>query len=133
MARIEVGKGEVWNFTATEAITSGSVVWLSGSAKVGVCHHSRAALGVALVPASAGKPIAVALQGIVDVATTGVGDTSFGTWMFGSGGKAAAGTFVSGAVTYLNSARAGGSRTLCLGFAVETITRNAKGKIFLTI
>jgi hypothetical protein len=133
MARIEVGLGQVWKFTATENITSGSVVFLSGSEKVAICHYSSAAIGVSLTPASTGKPISIILGGIADVDTTGVGNTAFNTWMQASGGKACASIFVSGAAGYAGSARNGGHRTLCLGLAIEDITRNTVGKILLTI
>jgi len=118
---IEVGVGDVWSFTAAENITSGLVVWLSGNAKVGIATASgKNPIGVSLTPASAGKPCAVLMRGIVEIETTGVGNAVAGDrFTAGAGGKAMKDNTVSGKYE--------------LGFAIENITRNSKGKIYVTI
>jgi len=121
MARIEVGKGDVWSFEAAENITSGLVVWLSGDEKVGIATASgKHPVGVSLIPASQGKQCAVMMRGIVEIYTTGVGNATAGDrFTAGTSGKAYKDNTVSGKYE--------------LGFAIENITRNSKGKIYITI
>ena len=119
--QIEYGKGQVWSFEASVAVTSGQVVYVDGGKVRPTTATSQHVFGVALMPASAGKQCSVIMEGIVKVSTTGVGTVVAGD-LFGSGasGKAAERTS-----TQLNV------RSLDLGYAIEAAARNAKAKIKL--
>ena len=121
MTQIEYGEGRVWSFTASTAITSGTVVAITAGKVRVVAAASEHVFGVALMPASEGKPVPVIMEGIVKIQTTGVGD-SVGGALFGSG----AGGFAEARTnSQLNE------RRLDLGYAIENISRNTKGKIKL--
>lgn len=119
--QIEYGEGRVWSFVASVNTTSGVVVYIDDGKVRPVTATSQHVFGVALMRASAGRPVSVIMEGIVKVQTTGVGTIDAGD-LFGSGtdGKAA-----ERASSGLNQ------RRLDLGFAIESAARNAKVKIKL--
>lgn len=118
----------VMQWEAAEAITSGLAVTPSSNNKIGICHYSGYVLGVSTIPASRGEQCSVAVQGVVEMYTTGVGNTTFGQFLAASAGKAAR-VIGSGTeqLTY------GGERGQVIGMAAEDITRNTSGKIILTL
>jgi len=120
-AQIEYGEGRVWSFVATANVTSGQVVYVENGQVRPTSATSQHVFGVALIPASAGKPVSVIMEGIVKIQTTGVDTVTAGD-LFGSGvdGKGA-----ERASTQLNE------RRLDLGFAIEDASRDAKVKIKL--
>ena len=120
--QIEFGADSVvWSFVASANVTSGQVVQIDGGKVKPVTAASQHVFGVALIPASIGKPVSVIMEGIVKVQTTGVGNATAGDLFGGgAGGYAAKRTW-----SQLNE------RRLDLGVAIENITRNAKGKIKL--
>jgi len=121
MTQIEYGDGRVWSFAASVAVTSGQVVYVDAAKVRPTSAASQHVFGVALMPASAGKQVSIIMEGIVKVQTTGVGD-SVGGALFGAG---AGGYAEARTNSQLNE------RRLDLGFAIENITRNTKGKIKL--
>lgn len=118
--QIEYGEGRVWSFTASANTTSGQTVYFDGTAVRACSALSQHVVGVALIPASAGKPISVMIEGICRVKVSSsaviVGD------LLGSqaDGKAAERTW-----SGLNQ------RRLDLGVALEGIANNTVGKIKL--
>lgn len=123
MTQYEYGVGRVWTFEASANTTSGQVVQIDGGKVKPTTAASQHAIGVALIPASAGKFVSVIMEGIVKIPTTGVGNASAGDLFGGgAGGKAAKRTW-----SQLND------RRYDLGFAIEDITRNASGKIKLIL
>jgi len=120
-AQIEYGEGRVWSFVATANVTSGQVVYVENGLVRPTSAASEHVFGVALIPASATKPVSVIMEGIVKVQTSGVGSVTAGD-LFGSG---ADGKAVERANAQENE------RRYDLGFAIEDASRNAKVKIKL--
>lgn len=117
------GVGEIWSFEASVATTSGVVVYIQGGKVRPTTAASQNVVGVSLVPASAGEQCAVIMEGVVKIPTTGVGTVTAGDLFGGgAGGKAA-----ERAWGQLNQ------RNLDLGFALESVARNASCKIKLTL
>jgi len=117
------GVGEIWSFEASVATTSGVVVYIQGGKVRPTTAASQHCIGVSLVPASAGEQCSVIMEGIVKIPTTGVGSVTAGDLFgAGAGGKAA-----ERAWSQLNE------RNLDLGFALESVARNANCKIKLTL
>ena len=119
--QIEYGEGRVWSFKATANVTSGQVVYVQEGQVRPTSAASQHVFGVALMPASATKQCSVIMEGIVKVDTSGVGTVVAGD-LFGSG---ADGKAVERTNEQLNE------RRLDLGWAIETVARNAKVKIKL--
>jgi len=114
--QIEYGTGRVWSFEASVNTTSGQVVYIQGGKVRPTTAASQHAIGVALMPASAGKPCSVVMEGVVEVYVTGVGTVVAGD-LFGGGasGRAAERTWSQN-----------NERRLDLAFAIEDGARNAQ-------
>jgi len=119
--QIEYGEGRVWSFAASVAVTSGQVVYIQGDKVRPTSATSQHVFGVALIPASAGYQVSVIMEGIVKIATTGVGASVGGT-LFGSSTDGKGGARTSSSTN---------QRNLDLGYCIEGAARNAKAKIKL--
>ena len=119
--QIEYGDGRVWSFEASVAVTSGQVVYVQAGKVRPTSAASQHVFGVALIPASAGKQCSVIMEGIVKVQTTGVGSVVAGD-LFGSG---------AGGFAAERTSASTNERRLDLGYAIESVARNAKAKIKL--
>jgi len=123
MTQIEYGEGRVWSFEASVNTTSGVVVYIDGGKIRPTTAASQNVVGVSLIPASAGKQCAVIMEGIVKIPTTGVGTVTAGDLFGGgAGGKAAERAWSQD-----------NERRYDLGFALESVARNASCKIKLTL
>ena len=69
--QIEFGEGRVWSFVASVATTSGVLVYFDGAKVRGTTAVSQHIAGISLIPASAGKPISVMMEGIANMLVTG--------------------------------------------------------------
>ena len=118
--QIEFGRGHVWSFTVSANVTSGQVVYFDG-AKVRPCSAaSQHSVGVALVPASAGRQVSIMIEGVCRVKASAAGIVA-GDLL---------GTFADGKVTERTWANTN-ERNLDVGVALETIAEGAVGKIKL--
>lgn len=117
----EIGNGRVWTFEATSIVTSGDVVKFDGDrVKVAQTTGCRP-VGVCLMPASAGKLAAIALDLIVYVNMTGVAATGGGYVTAATQGKARA----------LKKTPAVSDFENVLGRAIAVGTDNGRAKIKL--
>lgn len=69
--QIEFGAGRVWSFVASANTTSGVAVYFDGPKVRPTTAASQHVAGVSLIPASAGKPVSVMMEGVANVLITG--------------------------------------------------------------
>jgi len=122
--QLEYGEGRVWSFTASVNVTSGILVKLdsAGLGTIRPCTAaSEAALGISLVPASAGRQVSVGIEGIYNV------------WVSSAAVIAGdlLGSFTDGSAYERTAGIENDRRSYDVGVALETIAAGARGKVKL--
>lgn len=116
----EFGAGRVYNFIASKNVTSGVLVYLDGGKVRPTTAASQHSAGISLVPASAGKPVSVMVEGVANLLISGAAIVA-GDLL----GSFAGGTATERTWSNLNE------RQLDVGVAFETIADNTRGKVKL--
>jgi len=116
----EFGAGRVYNFIASANTTSGVLVYLQGGKVRPTTAASQHSAGISLVPASAGKPVSVMIEGVANLLISGAAIV----------GGDLLGTFADGTATE-RTWTGDNERRLDVGVAFETIANNARGKVKL--
>jgi len=116
----EFGAGRVYNFIASANVTSGVLCYFDGGKVRPTTAASQHVAGISLVPASAGKPVSVMVEGVANLLISGaaiIGGDLLGSF--------AGGTATERAWSGLNE------RNLDAGVALETIADATRGKVKL--
>ena len=116
----EFGDGRVMNLIASANVTSGVLCYFDGGKVRPTTAASQHVAGISLVPASAGKPVSIMIEGVANLLISGaaiIGGDLLGSF---AGGTATERTW-----SALNE------RRLDAGMALETIADNTRGKVKL--
>jgi hypothetical protein len=116
----EFGAGRVYNFVASANTTSGVLVYMDGGQVRPTTAASQHAMGISLIPASAGKPVSVMIEGVANLLISGAAIVA-GDLL----GSFAGGTATERTHSNLNE------RRLDVGIAFETIANATRGKVKL--